>query len=121
MLSHSIDKTKRDDESTACSRLSNYESGSRIPRNARFRRQVDGKEAGTAAVEKESSSNSEEHEANAPEAPDSMAEQIPVADTEKGSQSSAEEESQQNDKLNSTQKHVDPVNTATTYVLVFLF
>ena len=120
MLSHSIDKTKRDDESTACARLSNYESGSRIPRNARFRRQVDGNEEGTADVDKESS-NSEEHKPGvSEEAPDSMAEQIPAADTGKGSQSSAEE-SQEDDKLDSTQIHVESVNTTTTYVLVFLF
>lgn len=50
MLSHSIDKTQRGDESTVCGRLSNYESGrgSRKPRNARFRRQEE------AAINKQS-------------------------------------------------------------------
>jgi hypothetical protein len=53
MLSHSIDKTKRGDESNVCGRLSNYESGrgSRIPRNARFRRQLEEEEAAAAQEE----------------------------------------------------------------------
>ncbi|PSN29613.1 hypothetical protein C0J52_26532 [Blattella germanica] len=47
MLSHSIERTLRGDESTVCSKVSNYESyrGSRIPRDTRFRRQVEAEEA----------------------------------------------------------------------------
>ena len=80
MLSHSIDTTERGDEATVCERLSNYESGNRVPRNARLRRQAE-------EAAKEQSLNSDEGKSDTSE----DAEQIPEPDTGNGFQSSAED------------------------------
>jgi hypothetical protein len=92
MLSHTIDLTQRGDESRTCSRLSNYESDNRVPRNARFRRQAEEEEAAASSAQEQKS-----EEANSDLLKDT--EQVPVGDTEKGSQSSAE-------SSENTSKHV---------------
>jgi hypothetical protein len=93
MLSHSIDKTQRGDESTVCGRLSNYVSGrgSRIPRNARFRRHTEVEEA-AAAISKQSSSPHDENPNSSEKVPDTMAEGKNQDITDIKSWSSAEDE-----------------------------
>jgi len=83
MLSHTIDVTQRGDEATVCGRLSNYVSGNRIPRHARFRRQIEEDEAAAKAAEERKS-----EEGNSDLTKD--AEHITEDDTEKGLQGSAE-------------------------------
>lgn len=55
MMSHSFDRTQRGDEGTVCSKLSNYVSGrsSRVPRDARFRRQIEEQEAAEQSMSAE--------------------------------------------------------------------
>jgi hypothetical protein len=96
MLSHTIDTAVRGDESRECGRLANYESGNRIPRHARFRRQAEEEEAAANAAEEPKS-----EEGNSDLTKD--AEHISVDDTEKGSQDSAE-------NSENTSKH-DPKDT----------
>lgn len=128
MLSHSIDTTQRGDEATVCGRLSNYESGNRVPRNARLRRQAEQAETEAEAAAAEQSLNSDEGKSDASE----DAEKIPVPDTENGFQSSAEdgadtpddvqkdtdgpqEAPKEDGKSDSTQKQqVEAVNGTTT-------
>jgi hypothetical protein len=130
MLSHSIDKTQRGDESNVCGRLSNYESGhgSRIPRNARFRRQP------------EEPLNSQEEIPNSPEeVPDTIAEETTQNITDTTVQSAGEEESGNTSKqatqhnLNQGEEppedgnalkkevEVEVINRTATYVFFFLF
>jgi hypothetical protein len=99
MLSHTIDTTPRGDEATVCRTLSNYESGHRPPRNARFRRQVQDENAAAAAAN-EQSLNSEEEKPDA--AKDT--EQVPLEGAEKALQSSAEDAE---DTPKDTQKDTD--------------
>jgi hypothetical protein len=126
MLSHTFDTTRRGDEGTTCSQLSNYESVIRNPRNARFRRQLEEEQAAVDATEEEHSDLSKD------------AEQIPVDDTGKGSQDSAEESedtsehvpkdkdgstevAQQSDKPDTTEKQAQAVDQTPEYVFEFLF
>jgi hypothetical protein len=62
MLSHSIDKTQRGDESSVCGRLSNYRPrrGDRIRRSGRYRRQADEEQAAAAAADNDESSDVQE-------------------------------------------------------------
>jgi len=141
MLSHTIDVTQRGDESTVCGRLSNYVSSSRVPRHARLRRQIEEAEAAANPAEEQKSEEqkseeqkSEEHKSE--EGTSDLtkeAEQEPADDTEKGSQSSAEnsentskhvpdtdeaKEGEQEDHKSDTtpEQHVELVNEAAKYV-----
>ncbi|PNF34288.1 hypothetical protein B7P43_G16548 [Cryptotermes secundus] len=71
MLSHSIDKTQRGDESTVCGRLSDYRAGSgnRTPRNSRYRRQTE--EKAVAAANEEASDTQQEYPESSKESPNS--------------------------------------------------
>jgi hypothetical protein len=139
MLSHSIDKTQRGDESTVCGRLSDYRSGrgDRAPRNARYRRQTDEGQAAAAADDK-SSDAQEEYPESSEQLPDSKEEQTTLGVVDmfqspegEGSGDTSKqypehnlkrteelpETSQEDDKLNSTQKRqaeVEVIHQATT-------
>jgi hypothetical protein len=139
MLSHSIDKTQRDDESTVCGRLSDYRSGpgNRKPRNARYRRQTEEEQAAAAANE-ESSDTQQEYPESSEQLPKGEEEQTTLGvvymfqspDGEGSGDTSKQnpehnlkqneeppETSQEDDKLNSAQKkpaEVEVINQATT-------
>jgi hypothetical protein len=68
MLSHSIDKTQRGDESTVCGRLSNYDSGrsSRVPRDVQLGEKTE--EEKVAADLGKQSLNIEEEKSDTPDA-----------------------------------------------------
>jgi hypothetical protein len=84
MLSHSIDKTQRGDESMVCGRLSDYRSGrgNRTPRNARYRRQTEEEQAAAAANE-ESSDSQQEYQETSEQLPNSEEEQTTLGIVDK--------------------------------------
>jgi hypothetical protein len=135
MLSHTIDTTRRGDESVVCARLSNYELGNRVPRHVRFRRQVEEEEAAAKAAEEQKSEEQKSEEGNSDLTKD--AEQIPPGDTEKGLQGSDEnsentpqhvpdtdeskESAQEGDKSDTTlKKEAEVMNQTAKYVYAFL-
>jgi len=130
MLSHTIDVTQRGDESTVCGRLANYESGSRIPRHARLRRQIEEQEAAANAAE-DAAEEQKSEEGNSDLTKD--AEQVPVDDTENGLQGSDEnsedtskhvlkdtdesKEAEQDHESDTTpEQHAEVVNQTAKYV-----
>jgi hypothetical protein len=139
MLSHSIDKTQRGDESTVCGRLSDYTSGrgNRTPRNARYRRQTEEEQA-TAAANEKPFDTQQEYPESLDQLPNNEEDQTTLVDVSyfqspegEGSgdtskqnpehnlkqREEAPETSQEDDKLNSAQKkeaEVEVINQATT-------